>query len=133
MQLFPFLLEKYENVLNIKLPEAYSSINDYIKFFESIKDVCFPFKYANNEVSISNFDVGSEWIGISLTESCAKLFLSLANKSASLFNKILETKKLITEIDKNKVELSGEKLKAIELFVGKEEYLKQKKTEHVAL
>lgn len=111
------LSEEDENVLNIKLPEKYSSISDYIRFFEEIKDICSPFKYVNEEVTITNFDVGTEWIGLKLAESGIKLFISIADKSATLFNKILESKKIIAEIDKLKTENTGQKLKALETTI----------------
>lgn len=101
------------NILNLRLPEDYSSIDDYIDFFESIKIVCSPFKYLSEEVTIVNFDTGSQWIGIDIADLNAGLLLSLADKSANLFNKILECRKNIAEIEKAKAGQSNEKIKAI--------------------
>lgn len=103
-----------KNILNIKLPECYSSIDDYINFFQELKDICFPFKYLNEEITIINFDVGSEWIGIKISETCIGLFISIVDKSANLLNKMLECKKLIAEINKTKSEQNAANLKAIE-------------------
>lgn len=108
------LQEEDTDILNIKLPEQYSSIDDYISFFEDIKDVCSPFKYINEEVVVSNFDVGTEWIGLKFIGSGAALFLSLADKGANLFHHVLECQKTIEEVEKLKIDKSVSKIKAIE-------------------
>lgn len=108
------LTEEDENVLNIKLPEKYSSINDYVKFFDAMKDICFPFKYIGGEVSVVNFDVGSEWLGIKFIGQGANLFLSLADKGANLFHHVLECEKTFEELEKAKIDKSASKIKHIE-------------------
>lgn len=108
------LQEEDTDTLNIKLPEQYSSIDDYISFFEDIKDVCLPFKYIKEEVVVSNFDVGTEWIGLKFIGSGAALFLSLADKGANLFHHVLECQKTIEEMEKAKIDKSASKLKIIE-------------------
>ena len=108
------LQEEDIDTLNIKLPEQYSSIDDYISFFEDIKTICSPFKYINEEVVVSNFDVGTEWIGLKFIGSGAALFLSLADKGANLFHHVLECQKTIEELEKIKLDKSTSKLKIIE-------------------
>lgn len=108
------LPEEDTDTLNIKLPEQYSSIDDYISFFGDIKDVCLPFKYIKEEVVVSNFDVGTEWIGLKFIGSGAALFLSLADKGANLFHHVLECQKTIEELEKVKLDKSASKLKIIE-------------------
>ena len=108
------LNEENPNNLNIKLPEEYSSIKDYVTFFTELESICYPFSYVQQEITIVNFDVGSKWIGIESPDSIsAGFFLSLASKSADLFNKILESRKLISDIQKNKAEQTAAKIKAI--------------------
>lgn len=108
------LTEENENVINIKLPEKYSSINDYIKFFEALKDICLPFKYVGEEVVIDNFDVGSEWLGLHFTGNTISLFLTLADKGANLFHHVLECQKTFEDLEKAKIDKSTAKLKHIE-------------------
>ena len=108
------LTEEDENVLNIKLPEKYSSISDYIKFFETLKDICLPFKYVGEEVVVVNFDVGSEWLGLNFTGNTLSLFLTLADKGANLFHHVLECQKTFEDLEKAKIDKSTAKLKHIE-------------------
>ena len=108
------LTEEDENVLNIKLPEKYSSISDYIKFFETLKDICLPFKYVGEEVAVVNFDVGSEWLGLNFTGNTLSLFLTLADKGANLFHHVLECQKIFEDLEKAKIDKSTAKLKHIE-------------------
>ncbi len=108
------LTEEDENVLNIKLPEKYSSISDYIKFFETLKDICLPFKYVGEEVAVVNFDVGSEWLGLNFTGNTLSLFLTLADKGANLFHHVLECQKTFEDLEKAKIDKSTAKLKHIE-------------------
>lgn len=108
------LNEENPNNLNIKLPDEYSSIKDYVTFFTELESICYPFSYVQQEITIVNFDVGSKWIGIEFPDSIsAGFFLSLASKSADLFNKILESRKLISDIQKNKAEQTAANIKAI--------------------
>jgi len=108
------LSEENSNNLNIKLPDEISSIKDYVTFFTELENICYPFKYIQQEINIVNFDVGSKWIGIEFPDSIsAGFFVSLAGKGADLFNKILESRKLISEIEKNKSEQTAANLKAI--------------------
>ena len=120
------LCEENTDTLNLKLPEDYSSISDYKNFFVDLEDFCLPFKYFNVEVKVVNFDVGSEWIGIDFSEMTVALFLSLADKAASLYNKFLEGKKLIAEIKNAETSASEAKLKAIQTTI---EILEKQKEE----
>lgn len=112
------LQEEDTDTLNIKLPEQYSSIDDYISFFEDIKTICSPFKYINEEVVVSNFDVGTEWIGLKFVGNGLVLFLSIADKAASFFHHVLESQKTIDELEKIKIDKSNSKLKAIEQTIS---------------
>lgn len=108
------LTKENENVLNIKLPNEYSSINDYVTFFTELESICFPFKYIQQEIAIVNFDVGSKWIGIEFPDSVsAGFFVTLASKGADFFNKVLEGRKIISEIEKNKAEQTEANINAI--------------------
>lgn len=123
------LTDEDENVLNLKLPSDYSSINDYVKFFDALKDICAPFKYAEEEVTIANFDVGSEWIGVKFIGSSISLFLTLADKGASLFAHVLECQKTFEDLEKAKIDKSTAKIKHIEETINllKEDKEKEKK------
>lgn len=107
------LTEEDSDTLSIKLPPNYSSIKDFKNFFDELEIICMPFKYINEEVQITCFDVGSEWIGLKLISNSIGLFLSLADKSANLFNHVLECQKTIEELEKVKLDKSESKIKII--------------------